>query len=379
MLRNVLVVVLLVLPCATAFAQTQLSMPYPKPVYNQSYPLAEARFKCPDLPTTAPRDLVFTGIYSKDDPERDDTNYDNQQEYRRQTQGIVQFENKLLAMTNAYYVAPPDRQAARARCALSWMYSWAGGRALLGTTNYVGISVRHWTLASLASAYGQIRDEPTLDASMASEVKTWLRALALAVVADYDSPSNRRENNLAYWAAWSVTMTGVAINDFSLYQWGLRRAILAIDDIAGDGTLPLEMQRGSKAMLYHQFALTPLVMIAAAAEANGYNLYSLNDGRLDRLAKRVLAGLESPLFFESRTGYAQEGSETLSAGHMAWVEIYNAHAPSYRTRNLLQRYKPMVSRRLGGNMTLLIGGNSAADTDAESDIKILAPAGAEGQ
>jgi len=42
-----------------------------------------------------------------------------------------------------------------------------------------------------------------------------------------------------------------------------------IDEIAADGTLPLEMGRGQRALHYHLFALAPLVTMAELAAANG--------------------------------------------------------------------------------------------------------------
>jgi poly(beta-D-mannuronate) lyase len=337
-----------------AFAQDRLQMPYARPVFDvNTQPQPEKPFTCPSIPALGPADLIFTGVYDKNDPERDDVNVENQAAYRAQTADLSNFENKLIALSNTYYMAAPHTQAARARCALSWMDTWAQNNAMLGQTNYVGISIRHWTLASLASAFGQIRDEPTLDPEQYLRVSLWLQDVAWAVVADYDSIKNKRINNLSYWAAWSVTITGIATNNRYFYDWGIARAVNAIYSIAGNGTLPLELERGSKAMLYHQFALTPLLMLAEAGRKNGVNLYDLNDAKLHRLAKRVLIGLTSPVFFEDLTGAPQSGIDTLSSGHMAWLEVYNARFPTYQTKMLLQKHRPMISRRLGGNMTLL--------------------------
>lgn len=355
LIRLLAVLMVFALP-QQAFA-AQLQMPYARPAFAGAT-ISEKKFVCPPVPSKGTPDLVLTGIYDKNDPEKDDANASNKAQYRKETRAMAQFENKLLALTNAYYVAQPNTAAPKARCALAWMHEWASKNAMLGTVNYVGISVRHWTLASLSSAYGQIRDEESLNAEENIKVRAWLRALAYAVIADYDAPKNKRENNLAYWAAWSVTMTGIALNDYNLYQWGMKRGMNAIGDIAADGTLPLEMERGSKALLYHQFALTPLLMLAEAGVANGFNMYDLNNGYLHRLAKRVLVGIETPAFFQSRTGYEQDSTETLSAGHMAWIAVYHARYPSYRTRVLISRYQPLISRRLGGDMTLLFGRGS---------------------
>lgn len=338
--------------CTAAATPYRLELPYPRPPASTEHRDA-APFSCPAPPSAGPVDLLMTGVYDKDDPERDNTNPDKQAEYREQTADMGRFENRLQRMTNAYYTGQTGIE--QARCALSWLNSWAEREALLGRVNSAGISIRHWTLASLASAFGQIRDAPNLDRKQYHKVRLWLRRLAKRVAAGYDSEKNRRENNLAYWAAWSVAMTGIATNDFELYAWGIKRGMYGVEDIANDGTLPLELKRGTKAMLYHQFALMPLMMLAEAGRANGFDLYNINNGQLRRLADRVLSGIEDPSLFEKLTGFPQQGVEDLSSGNLAWLEVYAARFPDQRANRLLDRYRPFVSRRLGGDMTLLFG------------------------
>lgn len=335
-----------------AMAAERYNLPYAKPVFNQTA-ASEAKFTCPRLPSDPMRDLVFTSVYNKNDPERDNADPENLALYRGQTEPIARLENRLLQLTNSYYVSPPAIMAPKARCALRWLFSWAESQAMLGRVNRVGISVRHWALASFASGYGQIRDEPSLDPKVKSAVAEWLRANAYAVIADYDAPENKRVNNLSYWAGWGVAITGAALDDKALFNWGIKRGYAGVMEISSDGTLPLEITRGSRALLYHQFALAPLIMIAELAYANGYNLYAANDGRLHRLARRVLMGTESSAYFETKTGHKQDSLLSVSEGQMAWVEVYHARFHSQRTRAVLETYRPLISRRLGGNMTLL--------------------------
>ncbi|MCF8496164.1 MAG: alginate lyase family protein [Alphaproteobacteria bacterium] len=329
---------------------------FPSPPEN---PRPDRMFACGKLSFAPPGDLIFSGIYDKDDPERDDVNKAAQLAYRTKTTPLTRFENELIDMANAYW-AGGGTDAARASCALERLYAWASKDALLGTINDTGRVVRQWSLASLASAYIQIGREPSLDSTKRAAVETWLRRVVRAVMEDYpaDSEVGRKKNNHLYWAAWAVTATGVALNDRPLYEWGMEKATQAImKAIRGDGTLPLELERGAKAMHYHQFSVIPLVMIAETGLRNGTDLYAIRGGILHRLVKRVLAGFEDPSYFEKLTGVGQDGPESFNGGHLAWMEAYQARFPSSSTHPWLEKFRPMVLRRIGGNMTMLYNKN----------------------
>ena len=64
-----------------------------------------------------------------------------------------------------------------------------------------------------------------------------------------------------------VLATGLATDDDALWQAGHAAFQKGIDDIQDDGSLPLEMARGQRALHYHDYALAPLVMMAELASA----------------------------------------------------------------------------------------------------------------
>jgi poly(beta-D-mannuronate) lyase len=55
---------------------------------------------------------------------------------------------------------------------------------------------------------------------------------------------------------------------------GYRAGIAAIQS---DGTLPLEMRRGHRALHYHLLAVSPLVYLAEFGEDNHLHLYAENN------------------------------------------------------------------------------------------------------
>jgi hypothetical protein len=110
--------------------------------------------------------------------------------------------------------------------------------------------------------------------------------------------TNDGTNNHYYWAGFAVMAAGIAADDRKLFDWGVSTYNEAMSRIQPDGTLPLEMARGQRALHYHVFALAPLTMMAEMGYANGLDLYNANNGALKRLIDVTAAGLV--------TGYAGE-------------------------------------------------------------------------
>ena len=142
---------------------------------------------------------------------------------------------------------------------------------------------------------------------------------------------------------------------------GQGRAIFekGIGDIEDDGTLPMEMARGEKALHYHNYALAPLVVMAEiGSRATGEDWYGVRDHRLDLLAEKVLSGWRDRSWFAEKAGVAQEKL----GGHtdLGWVELYRHHALNPADFEDLHRAGPYDEPRLGGSLTLL-GDRSASN------------------
>jgi poly(beta-D-mannuronate) lyase len=257
-------------------------------------------------------------------------------------------------MANRYVLSNPPRSDIAA-CGLEWLNAWASGDALLGEVNKNGEYTRKWLLGSIASAWMQIRDEPSLDPEKRKEVTGWIRQVAEVVKSDFsrDGRLKSRRNNHLYWAGWGVAAAGMALDDTRMFDWGVDKARVGIDDIQQDGTLPLELARGQRAYLYHLFAAMPLFMLANAAEKNGIDLFRENDNGLKRLGELCLKNLGHPDDFQQMTGKVQDLTHVGTASDLGWVEIYRQHYQDPRADAALQEFRPMKHSRFGGNITLL--------------------------
>ena len=132
------------------------------------------------------------------------------------------------------------------------------------------------------------------------------RLARLARIVQPISAKEKEFNNHAYWTGLGVAAAGIAANDRSLFDWGIGKFDLGADAVTADGTLPLEMKRGQRAIHSHFFALTPLVYLAELGEANGLEPYARNGGAIKRLVERSVAGSRDPRWFALRAGATQD-------------------------------------------------------------------------
>lgn len=350
--RLLLVLALLAWPLAVAAATPPAGAPAPL----QS-PFAGLRIearggspaKCPDAPAPYVDPLEFGSKYAGSGKSRDRLNPFANFFYKRSVSDIDEFE-KGLAQGSDRHVRG---QGGAAACTLAWLDAWASADALAGEANAQGKAVRKWALAAAAFNFLKVRDADGLDPARLQRVREWIGRRADQVVADHAGIDAAHMNNHLYWAAAAVAASAVATDRADLLAWAeavYARAAAAIDR---DGVLATEMARGSRALEYHNFALSPLVMVAAVSAANGHDLLPQNDCALCRLATRVEAGLRDPSDFAARAGARQETAEV--TGKVApWVVPLAALCPAdARLADYARRLAPVQARRLGGNLSEL--------------------------
>lgn len=289
--------------------------------------------------------------------ENNDTNSsvvdeESEQKYLTDIAPIISFTSEISNRTD-HFIEGRSTGDYDARCALDWLDAWARGGALLGEVNRQGEAVRKWELGTLATSYLKLADAPMIDPDKLARVRKWIHAIALDVKADYsrDMHKSSRNNNHMNWASWSVVAAGVATNDRELFDWGIQGYRKALDQIQDNGSLPLELERRTRAASYHMFALQPLIMIAEAAEANGIPAYSMNDHRVQKLIDLNIAAVADPQIIGKMNGYPQDPKYSESS--LSWIEPYYARTGDPRVLPLIEKHRPFGSRRTGGDMTAL--------------------------
>lgn len=337
-------------PLIATAAMAELASPFALTDRRDRAAASESKL-CPA--PIAPVPLDFEGFY-KQGTASSVVDEDAMRRYRAATAPIADYENAITRMSDAYLGAS-TRNTSLAGCVLDWLYAWAEARAMLKAQSDQGGFIRKWGLSPVAATYIKIRHAPGLDAAKNAAVRKWIATWAGIVRDDYDTHTARssRRNNHLNWAALGVTWAGVALDDRTLFDWGLAKYRIALEQIAKDGTLPLELERRSKARHYHLFALSPLVFIAETAARNGVDLYAENAGALQRLVARVVDSLDDPSYFVRLTGETQQWIGKLNGGKLTWMEPYYARFADARLRPWLDRFRPLKNRRTGGNATSL--------------------------
>ncbi len=264
----------------------------------------------------------------------------------------------METMTQAEKAADAYQQTgnrAAGACVLQILDKDAAASSMTGSmaTNQARY-VQNWTLGALAVSWLKVRAAEPGGQEQRQAAIDWMKVVA-GQTRDYFTMrhmkgTNDGTNNHYYWAGFAVMGVAVSGNDRALYDWALGTFDDAVSRVAADGTLPLEMGRGQRALHYHLFALAPIVMLAEFGEANGENLYAARDHAVERLANRSFSGLKNNGYFSNKTGVAQDtpGPNGLDSNDIIWMVPYLRRFPNADGTKMLQSTKLTPSRYLGG-------------------------------
>jgi len=212
--------------------------------------------------------------------------------------------------------------------------------------------VQGWTLGGVAIAMLKARPAAAGSDADRALIAAWMKRVASSTHDYFQGRWEQKtdaQNNHLYWAGLAVLAAGVVANDRADYDWGILTYRKGVDSIAPDGTLPLEMARGQRALHYHLFALAPLVVLAEFGEANGEPMYAYRGGALKLLVDRSVAGMLDPTFFVAKAGVAQEGDYRHPAGgDISWAVPYTRRFPNPAISRVLQQAKSLKDAYLGG-------------------------------
>jgi len=312
-------------------------------------------YACPSAPKPFTDSLEFNSKYEGSDSARATLNEASDKAYRDAVENIRQLE-KVSAEIARDYVRGAGIGARE--CLLDLLDTWAKADALLADdVNHVGEAVRKWALASTGSAYLQIMQLrsglPPADDAKRVRIENWFSQLTQPIMDYYSDRPIRKVNNHDYWAAWSVMVTAVNLQDCDLYAWSMKKFTEGIGQIDGQGYLPNELRRKSRALNYQNYALQPLVMLASFAKANGETLNAETDS-LARLVNAVLQGIHDPGIYAVMTGEEQIMDGVISGWSLAWVQpwtYYCAEQPQALLSTVPVEH--FSSTRLGGDLERL--------------------------
>ena len=268
---------------------------------------------------------------------------------KEMTRPLDDFTKQVADMSDRYVA---DKDVAAGECAIRWIDSWARDGALLGEMVHVNNDqshyLRQWVEAGVGIAYLKTRHLAT--AEQRERIDAWFRQVSIASLGYWDNPKKKR-NNHYYWTGVGITAAAVATGDEELLDKARAIYQKGIGDIRDDGTLPMEMARGKRALHYHNYALAPLVLMAEMARLKGLDWYAYDDHRINLLAERVASGYRDSAWFTAQAGVPQD--KWKPDGEAGWVEFYRLRAPHPELFDDLHQAGPFYDPRMGGDLTMM--------------------------
>jgi poly(beta-D-mannuronate) lyase len=310
--------------------------------------LTNAPYSCPAIVHLSPN-LTTSGYYSDSkssviDPEK-------WKAYAASSGPYKELGAQIVNAADAYRTTG-SREAAE--CAIQHMDAAAEDGVLTGEmSSNQAYYVQGWVIGAIAIAYLKVRDSGLILPEQQREILLWIGRVVPQTMNYFDIRRQKgtgdAENNHLYWAGVEISAAGIATDNRELFDWGMNTYRDGIAQIRPDGTLPLEMRRGQRALHYHLYAVAPLVYLAEFGEDNGLNLYAERDYSIKKLAIVSTQGLIDNSFFVKATGIAQytpNGAPT--AEEISWAKIYVSRFPDATISKLLAEAPSLSYMYLGG-------------------------------
>jgi poly(beta-D-mannuronate) lyase len=288
----------------------------------------DAAYPCPAIAHIAP-DLTTDGFYRLDDPTHSIIDPVRQAAYNKSSNPVKAAGMAIVTAADDYRTAG-SRQAAQ--CAMSQIVAMAQEKSLTGRmSSSQAYYVQGWVVGAIAIAYLKVRETGDATPQQVETIAKWLHSVGQQTKGYYDDHKKSggdKGNNHLYWAGVELAAIGVAANNRSDFDWAMATYDNGVDQIRPDGTLPLEMARGGRALHYHLYALAPLVLLAEFGAANNLDLYGHANGAIHRLVNVSVAGLRDPAPFAKATGIQQEVPKRPNGDQIGWAPPYVRRFPN---------------------------------------------------
>ena len=160
----------------------------------------------------------------------------------------------------------------------------------------------------------------------------------------------RRAHNHALSSAVAHMELGILLNDNKLFRKAFKNYEAAIKYQRKDGSLPIEVRRGGRAMFYQGRAMNALAVIAIIAEHQGYNIWELDfkGKNYHNLVKFFIDFTENnELVFkyakENRwpgpaTNYKVQDLRSDSGSNWGWLYAYVSRFPDHENVKRLNKW-----------------------------------------
>jgi poly(beta-D-mannuronate) lyase len=331
-----------------AHSSPKSAEPLRSPWDDRKVTLTHTSYSCPAIVPLSP-DLTTDRYYS--DAKSSVVDPDKWKAYVASSGPYKELGQRIVDAADAYQTTG-SRDAVD--CVLRHMDAAAKDGVFTGKmSSNQAYYVQGWVMGAIAIAYLKVRDSGLIRPEQERRILPWMVTVVHQTTNYYDSRRKQgtgdSENNHLYWAGVEAASAGIAAHDSQLFNWGIAAYHIGVAEIEPDGTLPIEMKRGRRALHYHLFALAPLVYLAELGEVNGEHLYAERNYALKKLAALSAEGIMNNHFFEQAAGVSQDtpnGPPT--AEQISWASIYVSRFPDQQISNLLAEAPSLSYMYLGG-------------------------------
>ena len=330
--------------CSHADAETSLRSPWDR----KHVQITGASYDCPSPVHLSP-DLTTDGFYSDSkssviDPEK-------WKAYTESSGTYKELGNRVVAAADAFQ---STGSRAAAQCVLDLLNTAASDGVFTGKmSSRQAYYVQGWVIGALAIAFLKVRGSGLVHSEEMELLTRWMKSVARQTMDYYDAARSASEgesqNNHLYWAGVEIAAIAIAANDRSMFDWAVSTYKNGIKQVTPEGTLPLEMRRGQRALHYHLYAISPLVYLAEFGQDNGLDLFAENNNALQRLVQRAISGMAGSGYFDHETGIKQDTPDgPPTAEQMSWARIYVKRFPDPQISALLAQAPSLSYMYLGG-------------------------------
>ena len=310
--------------------------------------LTDAPYDCPDPVHLSP-DLTTDGFYS--DSKSSIIDPAKWKAYSESSGPYKKLGDQAVAAANVYRTTG---SRAAAQCVLRLLNMAAADGVFTGKmSSRQAYYVQGWVIGAVAIAYLKVRDSGAIQPKDRAALTSWMKSVARQTMDFYDAatgkPGGASGNNHLYWAGVEIAAIAIASDDRSMFDWAVTTYRNGVQQITPEGTLPLEMRRGQRALHYHLYAIAPLVYLAEFAKDNGLDLFAENNFALKRLVDRSIAGLKGSGYFDRAAGLPQDTPKgPPTAEEISWAKVYVHSFPDSEISALIAQASSLSYMYLGG-------------------------------
>ncbi|ATN32335.1 hypothetical protein ACO34A_00725 [Rhizobium sp. ACO-34A] len=222
-------------------------------------------------------------------------------------------------------------------CIMRQLVVWAKADALLGNLDdndpkgrRQAILITAFDMKSFTDAYSVALQLGAPTEKQRTIVEEWLGKLGDAIIAEFTPPSSPRPKsdrwldrnaNTRYWGASAVGLVAALTQNNRQLDWAMDALHTGLAQSDADGSFPIELSRGGRALHYQSFAMKALALLVVIADENGRTLSREDEQRLATAARFSAEAYEKPESIASRTG-----EEQLKNPEMAeWMPLLSQH------------------------------------------------------